>query len=231
MSGKEKGLSLVSKVRRMERPYIIINCAASADGKIALPDKRQLRISSEEDFIRVQNLREKCDAVLVGIGTILTDDPKLNVKYDSKRQPAKVVLDRYFKTPPNAKIFEGGSKVYIMVGPDVEREIRKDNLELIRCKLDENGLIDLEFALKELKMRGINSLLVEGGGTVIWNFLKKRLFDEFYVYIAPIVIGGISTPTIADGEGVRREGEIIMLKIDKIEKVGEGILIKYLPGL
>lgn len=212
----------------MDRPYVIINCAASADGKIALPSRRQLRISSDEDIERVQILREKCDAVLVGIETVLTDNPKLTVKNKDSDQPIRVVLDTRCRVPDNSFVLDGSAKTYILVGEDVTKTIKKDNVEIIKCRT-ERGLIDLKFALKELKNRGINTLLVEGGGTVIWNFLKKGLFDEFYVYIAPIVIGGKDTPTIADGTGIGSEGETIRLRIEEIKFVGEGILIKYVP--
>lgn len=213
----------------MDRPYVIINCAASADGKIALPNRKQIRISSDEDFDRVMRLRERCDAILVGIETILSDDPKLNVKYETDRQPVKVVLDTKLRIPDDAEVFKGDTKVYILTGRNTKRRPKAKNAEIIKCDLDENGLIDLNVALKELKNRGINSLLVEGGGTVIWSFLKRKLFDEFYVYISPLIIGGAGSPTIADGDGVKDEKDIVKLKIDKIERVGDGVLIKYVP--
>jgi len=216
-------------VSKEERPYIIINCAASADGKIALPDKRQVRISSKEDFDRVMRLREECDAVLVGIGTVLTDDPKLNVKYDTSKQPAKVVLDTKLRIPEDAEVFKGGTKVYILTGKDAERTIEKENAEVLRCNLSKDGLIDLKEAMKLLRGKGIKRLLVEGGATVIWNFLKEGLFDEFNIYISPIIIGGAKTPTIADGDGVKNENEIIKLRLKEVKKLGDGLLIRYEP--
>lgn len=216
-------------VSRKMRPYIIINCAASADGKIALPDRRQIRISSDEDFNRVIRLREECDAVLVGIGTILTDDPKLDVKYETSRQPIKVILDTKLRTPNDAEVFRGGTKVYILTGKGTEGDIDRENVEIIRCDLDENGLIDLKKAMYELRKRGIEKLLVEGGGRVIWSFLKNGLFDELSIYISPIIIGGANSPTVADGEGVRDGKSVIRLRIKEVKKLGDGILIRYEP--
>ena len=216
-------------VPKEERPYIIINCAASADGKIALPDNRQIRISSPEDFDRVMRLREECDAVLVGIETVLTDNPKLNVKYDTPKQPMKVVLDTKLRIPEDAEVFKGGTKVYVLTGKDVERIINKKNVEILRCNLNRDGLIDLKEGMKLLRERGIKKLLVEGGGTVIWNFLKEGNFDEFNIYIAPIIIGGANTPTIANGEGAKNDDEIIKLRLKEVKKLGDGLLIRYEP--
>ena len=210
-----------------ERPYVIINCAASADGKIAMPDRRQVRLSSKEDFERVIGLRKWSDAILVGIGTVLSDNPRLDTKDEMSKQPDKVVLDRFLRIPKDAEVFNGGSKVYLLVGDDIDRGIDRENAEIIRCRTIDN-LIDLRDALTKLREKGIERLLVEGGGEVIWSFLREGLFDEFMVYLSPVVIGGRSSPTIADGEGVRKEDEIIRLRIDRVERLGDGILIRYL---
>lgn len=210
-----------------ERPYVIINCAASADGKIAMPDRRQVRLSSKEDFERVIGLRKWSDAILVGIGTVLSDNPRLDTKDEMSKQPDKVVLDRFLRIPKDAEVFNGGSKVYLLVGDDIDRDIDRENAEIIRCRTIDN-FIDLRDALTKLREKGIERLLVEGGGEVIWSFLREGLFDEFMVYLSPVVIGGRSSPTIADGEGVRKEDEIIRLRIDRVERLGDGILIRYL---
>jgi len=213
----------------MQRPYIIINCASSADGKISLPSRKQLRISSNEDIKRVQMLREQCDAILVGIETVLADDPKLTVKKPDARQPLRVVLDSKGKTPPDAKVLDGNAETLIFVGEGIKKKINKSNVYIVECRVDERGFIDLNQVMEELVRREVKKLLVEGGGTVIWEFLKQGLFDELNVYISPIVIGGKDTPTIADGEGAENEEEIIRLEIESVKPIGEGLLIKYVP--
>ena len=213
----------------MERPYTIINCAATVDGKIAFPSRKQLRISSEEDFRRVQLLRERCDAVLVGIGTILTDDPKLTVKKPDAKQPLRVVLDSKGRTPEDAEVMNEKTYTILFVGKNVKKRFNKKNVEVVPCNLDEKGFVDLNEVMAELVERGVKNLLVEGGGTVIWNFIKQHLFDELLIYTGPMVVGGKNTPTIADGEGAEDEKEIIKLKVEEVKTLGEGLLVRYVP--
>jgi len=213
----------------MDRPRVIINCAMSADGKIALPNRKQLKISSEEDIKRMYKLRDECDAVLVGIETILSDDPKLTVKekyVKNPHQPIRIILDTHCKTPTNALAVNNTAKTLIITGETCNKNF-SDNVEIIQCKTDRNGLIDLHKLLGILADRGIKTLMVEGGSTVIWNFLKQHLVDDLYVYIGPIIVGGKATPTLADGNGINSIEELIHLKIVKINRLGAGILIHY----
>jgi 2,5-diamino-6-(ribosylamino)-4(3H)-pyrimidinone 5'-phosphate reductase len=215
----------------MKRPYVIVNCAMSADGKIALPSRETLRISCDEDIERMYKLRDECDAVLVGIETVLTDDPKLIVKekYIKKpRQPLKVILDSKCRTPKDAQVLKGSAKTLIITIKGNEKHFDEEQVEVYGCEADEEGHVDLKDALQLLHRKGVKKLLVEGGGTIIWSFLKKRLVDEVYVYIGPCIVGGKNTPTMADGTGIRNEDELITLKTAKVEQLGPGILVHYL---
>ncbi|RLF39048.1 MAG: 2,5-diamino-6-(ribosylamino)-4(3H)-pyrimidinone 5'-phosphate reductase [Thermoplasmata archaeon] len=211
----------------MKRPYVIINCASSADGKIALPSRKQTRISCKEDRKRVLELRKSCDAILVGIETVLSDDPHLTIR-GSREQPIRVVLDSRCRLPKDAKVVSGNAKTIVFVGKGKAKPIG-ENVEVVEVKEEKKNFLDLKEVLKELYDRGIRKLLVEGGGTVIWSFLKEKLFDEFLVYMRPVIIGGKTSPTIADGEGVESEDEMIRLRIGEVRKLGEGLLIKYVP--
>ncbi len=209
------------------RPYIIINCAMSIDGKIAMPDGKQARISSEEDMARVHKLRSEVDAVLVGIGTILSDNPKLTVKKEyvkKARNPTRVILDSHFRTPENAEVMQPNAKTIIVT---TEKEYRHGLLEVIKC--GEGDRVDIEKLMEILYERGIKKLLVEGGSTVIWEFLNRGLFDELNVYIAPFVIGG-NAPTMAGGEGINSIENAIKLNLFAIERYGEGIVLKFTPS-
>ena len=214
----------------MKRPYVIINCAMSADGKIALPNRKQLRISSEEDIDRMYRLRNECGAVLVGIGTILSDDPKLTVKekyVKNPKQPLRVVLDSKCRTPKDALVVNDSAKTLIITTKENEKPFDAKHVEVVGCKADDKGYVNLESALDVLFQKGIKKLLVEGGGTVIWNFLQQKLVDDFYVYIGPCIIGGERTPTVADGKGVRNEREIVSLRVADVIRLGQGVLICY----
>jgi 2,5-diamino-6-(ribosylamino)-4(3H)-pyrimidinone 5'-phosphate reductase len=213
----------------MKRPKIIINCAMSADGKIALPSRKQLRLSSDKDIERMYNLRNESDAVLVGIGTILSDDPKLTVKgkyVKNPKHPIRIILDSECRTPVNALVVNDWAKTIIVSLKECKKKFNH-NVEIINCKADKHGFIDLSELLEELFNRGIKTLMVEGGGTVIWSFLKQGLVDDFYVYMAPLIIGGEKTPTIAGGEGIKSLDEIISLKIVDISRLEPGVLFHY----
>ncbi len=214
----------------MKRPHIIINCAMSADGKIALPNRKQLRISCDEDIKRMYNLRNESDAVLVGIGTILSDDPKLTVKekyVKNPKQPLRVVLDSKCRTPKDALVLNDKAKTLIITKKGNEKQFDNKHVEVVGCKTDNEGHIDVECALDLLYQRGVKKLLVEGGSTIIWSFLKKKLVDELFIYIGPYVIGGKDTPTVADGCGIKNENELLSLRIVNVKRLSKGILVKY----
>ena len=214
----------------MNRPYVIVNCAMSADGKIALPTRKQLRISSDEDIERMYNLRNECDAVLVGIGAVLSDDPKLTVKEKyvrNPKQPLRVVLDNKCRTPEDALVLNDVAKTLIVTVQGNEKQFEGDHIEVVWIKADDEGHVDLENMLDLLYKRRIKKLLVEGGGTVIWKFLKKRLVDDLYTYIGPCIIGGKNTPTVADGSGIKSEDDLLSLRIVDVNRLGNGLLVHY----
>jgi 2,5-diamino-6-(ribosylamino)-4(3H)-pyrimidinone 5'-phosphate reductase len=216
----------------MKRPRVIMNCAMSADGKIALPTGKQLRISSEEDIARVYQLRNECDAVLVGVGTILSDDPKLTVKetyVKNPHNPLRVVLDSQGRTPNNSLVLNKTANTLIITEKGHGQSFEGQHIEVVGCTVDEHGLLDIPCILELLFHRGIRTLLVEGGGTVIWSFLKSGMVDDLYVYIGPCIIGGKNTPTMAGGAGIAREDEVIHLRIVESHRMGAGMLIHYQP--
>jgi len=216
----------------MNRPQVIINCAMSADGKIALPSRKQLRISSDEDMERVYRLRNECDAVLVGIGAVISDNPNLTIKekyVKNPKQPLRVVLDSSCRTPEDALVLNDMTKTLIFTIQGNEKHFDGENIEIVGIKKDEEGYVDLESMLDVLHQNGIKKLLVEGGGTVIWNFLRRGLVDDLYVYIGSCIIGGKNTPTMADGIGIKSEGDLLSIKVIDMIRLGSGILVHYKP--
>lgn len=211
----------------MSRPYVIINCAMSADGKIASSTGKQIRISSKEDIDRMYHLRNECDAVLVGVNTILSDDPKLTVKEKYVKnpvQPVRIILDSNCKTPRDALAVNYAAKTLIITTKKCDNKYG-ENVEIIPCKQDEESLIDLNDMLDKLYSRDIKKLMVEGGSRVIWNFLKQRLVDDMFVYIDPMIISGENTPSLAKN---REDFEnLIELKIVDEKKLGPGTLVHY----
>jgi len=216
----------------MKRPHVIINCAMSADGKIASPTRKQMRISSEEDIQRMYRLRNEVDAVLVGIGTILADDPKLTVKesyVEHPKHPLRVILDSKCRTPLQALALNDVSKTLIITAEGHQKTYGGSHIEVVECRTDKEGFIDLNYVLDLLYKKGVRKLLVEGGGMIIWSFLKNKVVDDLYIFIGPCIIGGKDTPTVADGDGIST-GEEIALKIIEVKQVGAGVLIHYQPA-
>ncbi len=207
---------------------VIINCAMSADGKIATKNRKQTAISNDSDKERVHVLRNSVDAVLVGIGTVLVDDPKLTVKTEyvqTPKNPIRIVLDSKGRTPPGAMVLNGAARTIIVTAKESVTEL--SNAEMIRCG---RGRVDIGELLPILEEKGIRTLLVEGGSEVIWSFLRERLADEIYIFIGSVVIGGDSAPTPAGGEGAASIDEAVTLRLKKADVVGDGVLLRYEVG-
>lgn len=207
------------------KPRVIVNCAMSADGKIALPTRKQTRISNEEDIRRVHNLRNSVDAILVGVGTVIADDPSLLVRpeYVSEvRNPVRIVLDSRCRSPEDAAVLDGKAQTIIVTGENCAKSL--GGSETIRCG---SGRVDLPRLMSLLHERGYQTLLVEGGGEVIWSFFREGLVDEFKIFIAPLVIGGRESPTPADGDGVSSLEDLFRLTLVSHTELGGGILLEY----
>ncbi len=207
------------------KPRVIVNCAMSADGKIALPTRRQTRISSDEDMKRVHELRNSVDVIIVGVGTVLVDNPSLLVspKHVSEiRNPVRLVLDSSGRTPDDAAVFDGDADTIVATSDECPRDFGGG--EVIRCG---KGRVDLTKLMSVLHDRGYSSVLVEGGGDVIWSFFRERLVDEFNVFVGSIIIGGKGSPTPADGEGFLSLADVARLELVAHTELGEGLLLEY----
>ncbi len=205
------------------RPRVIVNAAMSVDGKIAFRDGQRARLSNEEDGQRVHRLRGRVDAILVGVGTVLKDDPKLTAKPEvADRNPLRIVLDSDGRTPAGARVLDGQAPTLIVTSEACERTFAR--AEVLRCGKEE---VDLGALLDRLGGRGIGTLLVEGGSTVIWSFLRAGLVDELKVFVGSLVLGGRSAPTLAGGQGVASLSESIRLSLDRSERLGDGIVLEY----
>ena len=202
-------------------PFVHVNCAMSADGKIAGSDRKQVRISSKEDKDRVKGLRMKYDAILVGVGTVVSDDPHLTVKgrtYDESQ--IRVVVDPHLRIPRDAAVLDDRAPTVIATSDDAEGDVK--GAEIIRC----GNPFDLHYMLERLGDMGIESILVEGGGETIASFFREDLVDEYTVFVGSMIIGGRTSPTPSDGDGwVVSEGRRLALVGSEI--LGDGVLISY----
>jgi 2,5-diamino-6-(ribosylamino)-4(3H)-pyrimidinone 5'-phosphate reductase len=213
------------------RPWTILNFAMSADGKIAMADGTPLEISSEEDMVRVHELRATCDAILVGSGTVIADDPKLHVSPNRVPDPPaliKIVLDAKGRTPSGARFLRSpGTAVVATIGPSSQRVLERlgDDAKVLVC--GPGPLVDLHALMDHLVDMGVGRLMVEGGGETLWSFLSAGLADEYSVYVGPFIIGGCDSPTAADGPGACNLSELVRLDLLSTERLGEGLWIRY----
>lgn len=217
----------------MGRPNVIINAAMSADGKISSFSRKQVRISGAEDLARVDALRADSDAIMVGIGTVLADDPSLRVKSEALRQarrekgksesPLRVVADSLASTPPGARVLGDGCLLAVSRSAPLSRVIGLEK----QCQIAFCGdrRVDLLQLMEVLRQRGVEKLMVEGGANLNWSLLRAGLVDELYVYMGGLLIGGEKAPSLVDGEGFR--GEFPELKLISLQPMDDGALLKW----
>ena len=220
------------------RPYVIVNVAVSADGKLSTGERRQVKISGKEDFDRVDEMKAGCDAIMVGIGTVLADDPSLTVKSADRiaervrngkpEHPVRIVVDSQGRTPTDAKILHKGSGLRIIA---VSQSAPAGNIAALKKHADiiqaGEETVDLAFLLTKLSERGIQRLMVEGGGTLIWGMLSAGLVDELTMFVGNIIIGGKDAPTLADGIGYISESDFPVLERMNAVPMEEGVLIHW----
>lgn len=215
---------------RKKRPLITLKLAQSLDGKIATRKGDSKWISSAKSRKIVQDLRRKHDAVLVGVNTVIQDNPLLTIR-DSKRQPVKIIVDSTLKTPLKSKILSRLSTGKTIMATTKysaksrESALRKRGADIIRVG-NSADKVDLKALMKELSYKGIGSILVEGGSEIAASFLKKRLVDKLYLFIAPIVIGGRDATSAIGGIGVSSIEQAMGFKEIKTKRIGRDILVE-----
>ncbi|WP_456328966.1 2,5-diamino-6-(ribosylamino)-4(3H)-pyrimidinone 5'-phosphate reductase [Archaeoglobus sp.] len=212
------------------RPHVFVNVAASLDGKISDESRRQLRISCEEDLEIVDRLRAESDAIMVGIGTVIADDPRLTVKSATLREkrvkegrepnPLRVVVDSRCRVPLNSRILNGEVRTLIAVSKLAPEDRISEVKKFAEVAVIGEDRVDLSALLDHLYEKGVRRLMVEGGGTLISSLISDNLVDEMRIYYGSLFIGGKNSPTICDGNSFFRR-----CRIEKIERVGEGFAV------
>jgi 2,5-diamino-6-(ribosylamino)-4(3H)-pyrimidinone 5'-phosphate reductase len=208
----------------------------SVDGKIATITG-DVELSSKEDWIRVHRLRSEVDGIMVGINTVLKDDPKLRIKFFTRKSGKlhRIVVDSKLRIPSNSKVLNFEVNNYPTVIATTEnapndkiQEITKKhpkNIKIIRC--GNQKLVDLDIMMKKLKELGIKRILLEGGGTLNFSMLKNRLVDEIRIAISPVIIGGKKATTLVEGTGFKTISESLKLKLIKKQMYGNNLILYY----
>lgn len=221
------------------RPYVLVNVAATVDGKIDTIERHGAPISSDVDRDRVDRLRAAADAVMVGGRTLLGEDPRLTVRSAALRaereargtspNPAKVAVVSRPNLRSDARFLTHGPARIILFTPT---GVPPSELEPLRARGVEvfnigQGRVDLPSALATLWGLGVRRLLVEGGATLNFELLRLGLVDELQVFIAPLVFGGASAPTLAGGTGLVRDAAIGLQRLDVQPFSDGGLLVRY----
>jgi GTP cyclohydrolase II len=180
------------------RPLVTLTYAQSLDGCISARPDQATALSGPQSQRMTHELRAQHDAILVGIGTLLVDDPRLNVRLVAGADPQPVILDSYLRTPVRARLLQGQRKPWIIASqdaPQAERHaLQAAGARLIFLPPEEKGRLPLPELLRSLAGMGINSLMVEGGAQVIGSFLQSRLVDQVVLTIAPRFLSGYHAP-------------------------------------
>ncbi|MFC1914629.1 bifunctional diaminohydroxyphosphoribosylaminopyrimidine deaminase/5-amino-6-(5-phosphoribosylamino)uracil reductase RibD [Chloroflexota bacterium] len=221
-------------------PFVTAKYAMSLDGKIATRNGDSKWISGEEARKCVHNLRYTTDAIMVGVDTVLADDPLLTVRCCGgkggtvRKQPLRVIVDSKGRTPATARLFSEPGEVLMARSKTAVSE-EKDALAQVDAELlalpAADGSVDLKKLLKTLGKREITSVLVEGGEALLGSLFDNGLVDKVIAFVAPIIIGGKEAKTAVGGQGIEKVADSLRLERVNMEKLGEDVMVSgYVRG-
>lgn len=219
------------QMQNKERAFVTLSYAQSLDGSIALRKNKALHLSGEESRVLSHRLRALHDALLVGIGTILTDNPQLNVRHVRGQNPQTVVLDSALRLPLNSRLLEHKPKPWVFTNDrarkDKKKTLEKTGTRVLRAKANDQNQIDIDYVLRELYFLGMTSILVEGGASIIANFVRNNSIDAVVLFLIPVYVGGLNVLGKKDAQDdVPREDPLFpSINIAGYERVNSGIVI------
>ncbi|HMK54543.1 MAG TPA: 2,5-diamino-6-(ribosylamino)-4(3H)-pyrimidinone 5'-phosphate reductase [Methanobacteriaceae archaeon] len=211
------------------KPRVILNAAMTLDGKIATKAGSS-EISGEKDLLRVHQLRQECDAIMVGINTLLADDPRLTVHKISANpidNPVRVVVDSKARTPLNFRILSKDAPTIIAVSEKAPQDRIDKLLKKVDVMVCGKERVDLNCLMDKLGSFGIKTLMLEGGSTLNYSMLFAGLVSEVRVCVAPMIAGGIQAKTLVDGDGVNHMKDSLKLKLIKSYSLNEDLILEY----
>jgi len=218
------------------RPLVVAKAGMTLDGRIGLRGHGQLPITSREAAEFTQVLRHELDALLVGVGTILEDDPELTYRgaLPKGRGLIRAILDSRLRTPQRARLFADSSSPVVIycardAGAQRRRGLERRGAEVVPVPRT-RGRLSLDHVLGDLGRRGILGLLVEGGSSVHWSFLSLGAVDKFYFTLAPLLIGGRTAIPVAGGRGFSDLGSAPQFKIVRVRRAGGDVILEAYPS-
>ena len=213
-----------------KKPFVVLKAAMTLDGKIATATGQSKWITNEISRAYGYKLRDIYDGIMVGINTVIEDNPMLTARVDGGKKPIRIVVDSSLKIDINANVVQDKSAKTIVATTDKANKdkilkLQAQDVDVIVVDKDENDKVDIEKLLDILGQQNICSILVEGGATLNGSFVAKKLVDKVYFFIAPKIIGGKEAKTPVAGTGILNLQEALALKDIQIEKLEEDILI------
>lgn len=212
-------------------PYVTVKIAESIDGKIATRTGESRWITSERSRKLAHRLRRKVDAVMVGVNTLIKDDPVLLSKFPGRKQPVRIIVDSRLRSSLKAKMFDIAFLHPVVIATTKSADCkaagpyRAKGVNILTVK-SKSGKVDLKSLLKLLGKMEMAHVMVEGGGELVWAMVDEGLVDRFIFFIAPRIIGGRDAVTAVEGDGIKKIQEAVGLKVLKIKKIAEDILVE-----
>jgi len=219
-------------------PFVAVKFAMSLDGKIATRTRDSKWVTGPEARQYVQQMRRQSDAILVGINTVLADDPLLTVRDERGQplphQPLRVITDSRCRTPANAQVLKQPGSTLIATAaeapPQNVAQLEKEGAEVVFLPAGTDGRVDMSSLLEELGRRGIVNLMVEGGGIVLGSLFDAGLVDKVYAFIAPVIIGGQEAASPVEGQGIELMTKAWGIDRSSLQSIGPDWLIVGYPA-
>ena len=225
----KKLIKIFRKFIITKRPFVLMKYAMTMDGKIATYANNSKWISGEESRALVHKTRHDFSAIMVGVNTVVNDDPLLTCRIENGKDPVRIICDTNLRIPVNSKIVQTANTVLTYIATACDDKEKKETYTGYGCKFinvrEKEGHIDLAELMNIIGRMGIDSVLLEGGGLLNWSALNQKIVDEIQVYIAPKIFGGTANTPVS-GKGVEFPDEAVRLKPYSVSLIGSDYLIE-----
>jgi diaminohydroxyphosphoribosylaminopyrimidine deaminase/5-amino-6-(5-phosphoribosylamino)uracil reductase len=216
-----------------QRPFVIMKSAMTLDGKIASCSGDSRWVSGENSRRYVHVIRDRVSAIMAGVNTVIQDNPSLTTRlaYGMGRDPVRIIVDSTGRTPLESKVIQSDSKAKVIVAatdrilPDREQQLAEHGVQILKTE-SKNGKVDLNALMQELYKQEIDSVLLEGGGTLNFAAIEAGIVNKVMMFVAPKIIGGSSAVTPVEGAGIQFMRDALALRDISIERFDEDILIE-----
>lgn len=211
-------------------PFIVLKSGMSLDGKIATYSGESKWITSKESREDSQNLRNRLHSIMVGVNTVIEDDPELTCRINTEKKLTRIIVDSNLRIPLDSKVVKNQDKLTVIATTLSADENKKQALRDLGLKVievpEKNGRVDLKEFVKKLGKEGIDSILIEGGGTLNFSALEENIVDKVIFYIAPKILGGEHSKNSISGRGFSRLDDAVKLKDINYRTIGEDLVVE-----